>query len=147
VNAANSLIKKNTEQIFKNVFSKNDEGEKLEVAGAFSDFEEGLIVSNKIARMRYEEHASYGDFAILYRTNAQSRIFEEALRKKTFPHRIYGGVSFYQRKEIKECDLAIFGSSSIPATKKPCGASSITLQEGSAKLHSRKLRRPPNFTA
>lgn len=102
VNAANSLIKKNTEQIFKNVFSKNDEGEKLEVAGAFSDFEEGLIVSNKIARMRYEEHASYGDFAILYRTNAQSRIFEEALRKKNIPYRIYGGVSFYQRKEIKD---------------------------------------------
>ncbi len=102
VNAANSLIKKNTEQIFKNVFSKNDEGDKLEVIGAFSDFEEGLIVSNKIARMRYEEHASYGDFAILYRTNAQSRIFEEALRKKNIPYRIYGGVSFYQRKEIKD---------------------------------------------
>lgn len=102
VNAANSLIKKNTEQIFKNVFSENEEGEKIELLSAFSDFEEGLMVSNKIARMRYEEHASYGDFAILYRTNAQSRIFEEALRKKNIPYRIYGGLSFYQRKEIKD---------------------------------------------
>ena len=102
VNAANSLIKKNTEQIFKNVFSENEEGEKIELLSAFSDFEEGLMVSNKIARMRYEEHVSYGDFAILYRTNAQSRIFEEALRKKNIPYRIYGGLSFYQRKEIKD---------------------------------------------
>ncbi|MDD3789282.1 MAG: UvrD-helicase domain-containing protein [Petrimonas sp.] len=102
VNAANSLIKKNTEQIFKNVFSDNDEGEKIDVVSAFSDFEEGLIVSNKIARMRYEAHASFGDFAILYRTNAQSRIFEEALRKKNIPYRIYGGLSFYQRREIKD---------------------------------------------
>jgi DNA helicase-2/ATP-dependent DNA helicase PcrA len=102
VNAANSLIKKNVGQIFKNVFSKQEEGEKIEVISAFSDFEEGLIVANKIARMRYEDHASYGDFAILYRTNAQSRIFEEALRKKNIPYRIYGGLSFYQRKEIKD---------------------------------------------
>ena len=102
VNAANSLIKKNKEQIFKNVFSENDEGEKIELLSAFSDFEEGLLVSNKIARMRLEQHTSYGDFAILYRTNAQSRIFEEALRKKNIPYRIYGGLSFYQRKEIKD---------------------------------------------
>ncbi|MDO5522626.1 MAG: 3'-5' exonuclease [Bacteroidia bacterium] len=102
VNAANSLIKKNTEQIFKDVFSENEEGEKIEVVSAFSDFEEGLIVSNKIARMRYEEHAAFSDFAILYRTNAQSRIFEESLRKKNIPYRIYGGLSFYQRKEIKD---------------------------------------------
>ncbi len=102
VNAANSLIKNNKEQIFKNVFSENDEGEKIELLSAFSDFEEGLLVSNKIARMRLEQHASYGDFAILYRTNAQSRIFEEALRKKNIPYRIYGGLSFYQRKEIKD---------------------------------------------
>jgi DNA helicase-2/ATP-dependent DNA helicase PcrA len=102
VNAANSLIKKNTEQIFKNVFSENEEGEKIELLSAFSDFEEGLLVSNKIARMRYEDHVSYGDFVILYRTNAQSRIFEEALRKKNIPYRIYGGLSFYQRKEIKD---------------------------------------------
>lgn len=102
VNAANSLIKKNTEQIFKNVFSENEEGEKIEIRSAFSDFEEGLIVSNKIARMRLEEHVSFSDFAILYRTNAQSRIFEESLRKNNIPYRIYGGLSFYQRKEIKD---------------------------------------------
>ncbi|MDO5664609.1 MAG: UvrD-helicase domain-containing protein [Bacteroidia bacterium] len=102
VNAANSLIKKNKEQIFKDVFSENEEGEKIEVISAFSDFEEGLIVANKIARMRYEEHAAFSSFAILYRTNAQSRIFEEALRKKNIPYRIYGGLSFYQRKEIKD---------------------------------------------
>lgn len=102
VNAANSLIKKNTEQIFKNVFSENEEGELIEIVNAFSDFEEGVIVANKISRLRFEEHASYNDIAILYRTNAQSRIFEEALRKKNIPYRIYGGLSFYQRKEIKD---------------------------------------------
>ncbi|RNC63623.1 ATP-dependent helicase [Proteiniphilum sp. X52] len=102
VNAANSLIKKNSEQIFKNVFSENEEGDKIEVRSAFSDFEEGLIVSNKIARMRLEKYASYSDFAILYRTNAQSRVFEEALRKNNIPYKIYGGLSFYQRKEIKD---------------------------------------------
>lgn len=102
VQAANSLIKKNKEQIFKEVFSKNEEGDKIEVISAFSDFEEGLIVSNKISRMRIEEHAAYSDFAILYRTNAQSRIFEDALRKKNIPYVIYGGLSFYQRKEIKD---------------------------------------------
>ena len=102
VNAANSLIKKNSEQIFKNVFSENEEGEKIEIRSAFSDFEEGLIVANKIARMRLEQHALFSDFAILYRTNAQSRIFEESLRKNNIPYRIYGGLSFYQRKEIKD---------------------------------------------
>lgn len=102
VNAANSLISKNSEQIFKNVFSENEEGEKIEIRSAFSDFEEGLIVANKIARMRLEAHTSFSSFAILYRTNAQSRIFEEQLRKNNIPYRIYGGVSFYQRKEIKD---------------------------------------------
>ncbi len=102
VNAANSLIKKNSEQIFKEVFSTNDVGEKIEVKSAFSDFEEGLIVANKINRMRFEKHIPYSDFAILYRTNAQSRIFEESLRKNNIPYRIYGGLSFYQRKEIKD---------------------------------------------
>ncbi|HOI79414.1 MAG TPA: UvrD-helicase domain-containing protein, partial [Petrimonas sp.] len=102
VNAANSLIKKNKEQIFKEVFSENEEGEKIEVVSAFSDFEEGLIVANKIARMRYELHTGFSDVAILYRTNAQSRIFEESLRKKNIPYVIYGGLSFYQRKEIKD---------------------------------------------
>lgn len=102
VNAANSLIKKNTEQIAKDVFSENEVGEKVEIVSTFSDFEEGLVVANKIARMRLENHSVYSDFAILYRTNAQSRIFEDSLRKKNIPYRIYGGKSFYQRKEIKD---------------------------------------------
>ncbi|GAB6008583.1 ATP-dependent helicase [Dysgonomonas reticulitermitis] len=102
VNAANSLIKQNREQIQKTVFSENDEGDRIEVASAYSDFEEGVIVSNKIWDLRREKKASYGDFVILYRTNAQSRVFEEALRKKNIPYRIYGGLSFYQRKEIKD---------------------------------------------
>jgi len=102
VNAANSLIKQNREQIQKNIFSKNDEGEKIEVVSAYSDFEEGVIVANKIWDLRREKNASYSDFVILYRTNAQSRVFEESLRKKNIPYRIYGGLSFYQRKEIKD---------------------------------------------
>lgn len=102
VNAANSLIKKNKEQIFKNVFSENEVGDKIEVVSAFSDFEEALIVSNQISRLRFDDHLSYSDIAILYRTNAQSRVFEESLRKKNIPYRIYGGLSFYQRKEIKD---------------------------------------------
>lgn len=102
VNAANSLIKQNKGQIQKNVFSENQVGEKLEVASAFSDFEEGIIVANKIQDLRRSKDASYSDFVILYRTNAQSRVFEESLRKKNIPYRIYGGLSFYQRKEIKD---------------------------------------------
>ena len=102
VSAANSLIKKNSEQIFKNVFSERQEGEKIEVISAFSDFEEGIIVANKIASMRMEQQGAYSDFAILYRTNAQSRIFEGSLRKVNIPYRIYGGLSFYQRKEVKD---------------------------------------------
>lgn len=102
VNAANSLIKQNREQIQKTVYSENDEGDRIEVASAYSDFEEGVIVSNKIWDLRRDKKASYGDFVILYRTNAQSRVFEEALRKKNIPYRIYGGLSFYQRKEIKD---------------------------------------------
>lgn len=102
VSAANSLIKKNIEQISKEVFSENETGEKIEVLDTFSDFEEGLVVANKIARKRLEDHSPFSEFAILYRTNAQSRIFEEALRKKNIPYRIYGGLSFYHRKEIKD---------------------------------------------
>ena len=102
VNAANSLIKQNKGQIQKNVFSENQVGEKLEVASAFSDFEEGIIVANKIQDLRRHKDSSYSDFVILYRTNAQSRVFEESLRKKNIPYRIYGGLSFYQRKEIKD---------------------------------------------
>jgi len=102
VNAANSLIKQNKGQIQKNVFSEKDFGEKLEVVSAFSDFEEGVIVTNKIQDLRRNKDASYSDFVILYRTNAQSRVFEESLRKKNIPYRIYGGLSFYQRKEVKD---------------------------------------------
>jgi DNA helicase-2/ATP-dependent DNA helicase PcrA len=102
VNAANSLIQQNREQIKKTIYSENDEGERIEISSAFSDFEEGVIVSNKIWDIRRDKKASYSDFVILYRTNAQSRVFEEALRKKNIPYRIYGGLSFYQRKEIKD---------------------------------------------
>ncbi|MFV0332393.1 MAG: ATP-dependent helicase [Dysgonomonas sp.] len=102
VNAANSLIKQNKDQIKKTIYSENDEGERIEVVSAFSDFEEGVIVSNKIWDLRRDKKAPYSEFVILYRTNAQSRIFEEALRKKNIPYRIYGGLSFYQRKEIKD---------------------------------------------
>lgn len=102
VNAANSLIKQNRGQIYKNVFSEKEAGEKIEVASAFSDFEEGIIITNKILDLRRAKQQSYGDFVILYRTNAQSRIFEESLRKRNIPYRIYGGLSFYQRKEIKD---------------------------------------------
>lgn len=102
VNAANSLIKQNKDQIKKTIYSENDEGERIEISSAYSDFEEGVIVSNKIWDIRRETKSSYSEFVILYRTNAQSRIFEEALRKKNIPYRIYGGLSFYQRKEIKD---------------------------------------------
>lgn len=102
VKAANSLIAKNREQIKKEVFSENQVGEPLAVYCAYSDVEEGEIVANKIAQLRLRGHYGYDDFAVLYRTNAQSRIFEEALRKRALPYRIYGGLSFYQRKEIKD---------------------------------------------
>lgn len=100
--AANSLIEKNSEQIRKEVFSEKAKGEPIGVFNAYSDVEEGEIVANQILRLRSREHYSYNDFAILYRTNAQSRIFEEALRKHNLPYKIYGGLSFYQRKEIKD---------------------------------------------
>ena len=102
VNAANSLIAKNKEQIPKQVFSEKEQGNKVQVISAYSDFEEGFIVSNRIAEMRLTTHCDYNDFAVLYRTNAQSRVLEEALRKRNIPYRIYGGMSFYQRKEIKD---------------------------------------------
>ena len=100
--AANSLIEKNERQIRKAVFSEKEKGEAIGVFQAYSDVEEGDIVANKIAELRREHSYGYADFAILYRTNAQSRIFEEALRKRTMPYKIYGGLSFYQRKEIKD---------------------------------------------
>ncbi|GHT12711.1 DNA helicase [Bacteroidia bacterium] len=102
VNAANSLIEKNKEQIPKTVFSENAVGEKIRVISAYSDYEEGYNVAGRIAEMRMLHQYEHKDFAILYRTNAQSRIFEEALRKINIPYCIYGGLSFYQRKEIKD---------------------------------------------
>lgn len=102
VNAANSLIAKNSEQIRKNVFSELEQGEPLILCQAYSDLEESEIVANRIQTLRRSEGLAYSDFAILYRTNAQSRTFEEAFRKRSMPYRIYGGLSFYQRKEIKD---------------------------------------------
>ena len=102
VSAANSLIEKNQRQIRKEVFSEMERGEAIGVYQAYSDVEEGDIVINKIAELRRQENYAYSDFAILYRTNAQSRVFEEAMRKRSMPYRIYGGLSFYQRKEIKD---------------------------------------------
>ena len=102
VRAANSLIEKNQWQIRKEVFSEKEKGEAMGVYQAYSDVEEVDIVVNKIAELRREKRYAYSDFAILYRTNAQSRIFEEAMRKRSMPYRIYGGLSFYQRKEIKD---------------------------------------------
>ena len=102
VQAANSLIRKNERQIPKDVFSRNDEGEKLQLKPAYSDKEEAIIVCKDIQRIRRQEHGEYSDFAILYRTNAQSRSFEEQMRKDGIPYRIFGGLSFYQRKEIKD---------------------------------------------
>ena len=102
VNAANSLIKHNQRQIPKTVFSENEKGEKIKLKEAYSDKEEAMIVCNEIARLRRTEHCPYSDFAILYRTNSQSRSFEEYMRKQNIPYRIYGGLSFYQRKEIKD---------------------------------------------
>ena len=102
VQAANSLIRRNERQIPKNVFSKNEHGERLQLKPAYSDKEEAMIVTQDIKRIRREDHCDWSDFAILYRTNAQSRSFEEQMRKENIPYRIYGGLSFYQRKEIKD---------------------------------------------
>ena len=102
VQAANSLIRRNERQIPKNVFSKNEHGEKLQLKPAYSDKEEAMIVTQDIKRIRRQDHWDWSDFAILYRTNAQSRSFEEQMRKDNIPYRIYGGLSFYQRKEIKD---------------------------------------------
>ena len=102
IEAANSLIKKNKYQIKKNVFSKSEVGSKIPVIQAYSDYEEGYLVANQIIASKAVQGCSYEEFAILYRTNAQSRVLEEALRKRNIPYRIYGGLSFYQRKEIKD---------------------------------------------
>jgi len=102
VNAANSIIANNQGQITKKVFSKNEEGEKIQVMQAMTDTEEGFNISSDIFDKRFSRQLNWSDFAILYRTNAQSRIFEETLRKKNIPYKIYGGLSFYERKEIKD---------------------------------------------
>ena len=102
VEAANSLIKHNRNQIPKDVFSENTKGEKIQYKPAYSDKEEAAIVAKDVKRIRREDGCQYSDFAILYRTNAQSRSFEEEFRKQGIPYRIYGGLSFYQRKEIKD---------------------------------------------
>ena len=102
VQAANSLIRKNERQIQKDVYSRNEEGERLTLKPAYSDREEAIIVCQDIKRIRRQDDCQWSDFAILYRTNAQSRSFEEQMRKDNIPYRIYGGLSFYQRKEIKD---------------------------------------------
>ena len=102
VDAANSLIAKNKNQLQKTVFSENAMGDRIKVLTAMNEHEEGYLVANEIFDHRMKEHENYSDFAILYRTNAQSRVFEEILRKRNIPYKIYGGLSFYQRKEIKD---------------------------------------------
>lgn len=100
VNAANSLIRKNTVQIPKQVYSEKEEGSKLQVLSSYSDYEEAYAVAARVQEMRRQ--MPYADMAVLYRTNAQSRILEEAMRKRNIPYRVYGGLSFYQRKEVKD---------------------------------------------
>jgi DNA helicase-2/ATP-dependent DNA helicase PcrA len=107
VNAANSIIKKNRGQISKEVFSKNENGDPVRVLKAADDREEGFLVAGHISDLRFREQLEHKDFAILYRTNAQSRIFEESLRRMNIPYKVYGSLSFYQRKEIKDL-LAYF---------------------------------------
>ncbi len=114
IKAANSLIEKNTRQIRKNVFSENAPGERIEVVESYSDFDEARLVADRISLVKMSSHDSYEEFAILYRTNAQSRVLEESLRKRNIPYRIYGGLSFYQRKEVKDA-LAYFRLAVNPA--------------------------------
>lgn len=102
IDAAGSLIDKNTEQIPKKVFSENDRGARIDVTRCYSDFEEAYQVAARVSQRKLATGDSYDEFAILYRTNAQSRVLEEALRKRNIPYRIYGGLSFYQRKEVKD---------------------------------------------
>src|ERR1700709_1259356 len=102
VNIANSIIANNKDQLKKRVFSEKEAGEKIKVMRAFSDNEEGKLVAEEIMQQRSTKGLNWHDFAILYRTNAQSRSMEEALRKMGPPYKIYGGLSFYQRKEIKD---------------------------------------------
>ena len=102
VNAANSLIRKNKGQIAKTVFSENEQGHKVRIIPSYSDYEEGFVISSQVSDIRMNNRCYYSDFAVLYRTNAQSRVIEEAFRKKNIPYKVYGGLSFYQRKEVKD---------------------------------------------
>ena len=102
INAAGSLIEKNTRQMKKHVYSENEVGEPVRVLSTYSDIEEAYLVANLISQSKYTVHDSYDEYAILYRTNSQSRVLEESLRKRNIPYRIYGGLSFYQRKEVKD---------------------------------------------
>ncbi|MCM1441253.1 MAG: UvrD-helicase domain-containing protein [Roseburia sp.] len=114
INAANSLIDKNTEGIKKQVYSENEPGQRVEVVQSYSDFEEGYMLAGRIKQRKMRTADSYDDFAVLYRTNAQSRRIEESLRNRNIPYRIYGGLSFYQRKEVKDA-VAYFRLSVNPA--------------------------------
>ncbi|NQU53087.1 MAG: exodeoxyribonuclease V subunit gamma [Bacteroidetes bacterium] len=114
VNAANSIIAQNKRQIPKTIFSEKEEGKPIKVLSALTDNEEGFLVANEIAETQLRDHFQPQDYAILYRTNAQSRIFEESLRKRNIPYKIYGGLSFYQRKEIKDL-LAYYRMTINPA--------------------------------
>lgn len=113
VEAANSVIARNQDQIKKNVWTDNTDGQKLNVVRTLTDNEEGKIITNKIFDKSKGANLTYNDFAILYRTNRQSRSFEESLRKLNIPYKIYGGLSFYQRKEIKDL-LAYFRLTANP---------------------------------
>lgn len=113
VNAANSLIAKNREQIKKEVFSENEDGSKIELINCSTDYEEAYLVANRIAQLHRSNHDSLDEFAVLYRTNAQSRRLEESLRKRNISYRIYGGLSFYQRKEVKDA-IAYFRLATNP---------------------------------
>ncbi len=113
VDAANSLIEKNREQIRKQVFSENPIGQRIEVINCSTDYEEAFLVASRIARLRRDSHDSLDEFAVLYRTNAQSRRLEESLRKRNISYRIYGGLSFYQRKEVKDA-IAYFRLATNP---------------------------------
>lgn len=113
IDAAGSLIEKNTQQIKKNLYSENAVGDKIEVISAFSDLEEAFLVANMINQSKLSSHDSYDEYAILYRTNAQSRALEESLRKRNIPYRIFGSLSFYQRKEVKDA-IAYFRLSVNP---------------------------------
>lgn len=113
IDAAGSLIDKNTNQIKKNVYSENELGDKIEILSAYSDLEEAFLVANLINKSKLSNHDSYDDYAVLYRTNAQSRALEESLRKRNIPYRIFGSLSFYQRKEVKDA-IAYFRLSVNP---------------------------------